>query len=177
MSVPRWIRSYAGPAVVSVLLIGAVVGGVQLRSGEDAAKASGCRADPAAIRAIRAEPILTQTPRLARLDDPVEGLTCGTPSSFGSVSRRLTAPPTGTDVAEFYAGLAGRTGWKPFEYSNYLYSATKETGGCPWWFLLRAEGDAYQLRVMYQPAGVPATDCAWATTEPIFLQATIPVGR
>ncbi|WIM93438.1 hypothetical protein ACTOB_005415 [Actinoplanes oblitus] len=177
MSVPKWIRVYAGPVVVSTLLVGAVLGGVYLRSGDDAAEASGCRADPAAVKAIRAEAILNQNPRLTRLDPVAEGLTCGSPGSFGSVSRRLTTPPTGTDVAKFYAGLAARSGWKPFEYSNYLYSATKETGGCPWWFLVRAEDDAYQLRVMYQPAGVPMSDCAWATTEPLLLQATIPIGK
>ncbi|BCJ39924.1 hypothetical protein GCM10010168_27830 [Actinoplanes ianthinogenes] len=181
MSAPKWIRVYAGPVLVSLVLVGAVAGAVYLPSDKDAAKADGCRADPAAIRAIRAEQILTQNPRLTRMDEAVEGLTCGSPSSFGSVSRRLTKPPTdtgsGAEVARYYAQLAQRSGWKPFEYSNYLYSATKETGGCPWWFLLRAEGDAYQLRVMYQPAGVPASDCAWAVDEPIFLQATIPIGK
>jgi hypothetical protein len=177
VSVPKWIRVSAGPVLVSALLVGAVLGGFIMSADQDVAEASGCRADPETVRAIRAAVILIEHPRLTRLDDVEESVTCGSPGSFGMVSRRLTEPPTGTDVGRFYAGLAERSGWKPFEFSSQPYSATKETGGCPWWFLVRAEGDAYRLRVLYQPLGVPADDCAWATGEPLFLQASIPIGR
>ena len=79
---------------------------------------------------------------------------------------------TRTEIRAYYADLAERSGWRPDPPVVGLYSATKPAAGCPWWFVVTTEKGGCGIRVYYQPVGVPADDCAWASGKPILIPLT-----
>ncbi|MFF5288839.1 hypothetical protein [Paractinoplanes globisporus] len=175
-----WAGRLAGPVLVSALLVTGVVYQVSHKDDRDDAMGA-CRGRPETVRAIRAEPVLNQPPRAGPLDEPVEAYSCNTAPpagdlisfvSNGAVSRRLTTSTSPADVRAYYADLARRSGWTPDDTKAGLYSATKPDGNCPWWFVLSAEKAGFEVSVYYQPIGVPADDCEWASGDPMLIPLT-----
>jgi hypothetical protein len=171
----RRIGVVAGPVLVGALLLGAVLYGT-LHKVEPAAQGA-CQRRPETVNAISKEPLLNQHPRSARLGLETDSYSCDTapasgPLTFpsnGAVSRRLTTSLARADVRAYYSALAERSGWRPDPSPTGVYSATKPDAGCPWWFVVTAGPNGYGLQVYYQPIGVPADDCAWASGKPILL--------
>jgi hypothetical protein len=167
-----------GPVLVTGLLVAAVLYPIVHPAAPPAQGA--CRSRPETVRQIRAEPVLNQHPESARLSPAVEGFSCDTSSAGGPISfvsngvvgRRLTTSSNRAAIRAYYAGLAESTGWQPDQSAVGLYSATKPAGGCPLWFVVSADQDAYAIRVYYQPIGVPADDCAWASGAPLLIPLT-----
>jgi hypothetical protein len=174
----RRIGAFAGPVLVSGLLVLAVLSSM---SDQTVPAAQGaCRSRPETVSAIRKDPVLNRRPAAARLGESTEAYSCNTapPSgpigfvSNGVVSRRLTTSMTRTEIGAYYADLAGRAGWRPDPSAAGLYSATKPAGGCPWWFVVTSAKGGYAISVYYQPIGVPADDCEWASGKPILIPLT-----
>jgi hypothetical protein len=168
---------WIGPALVLGLLT-AAVGYPLLVAPPGPATVGNCTAKPDTIREIRKDPILTQHPDLTDLGKAdVESLSCGSTSgdgplqmlAAGVVGARLSGPPPGVDVPAFYTGLAKRSGWRPDTRVSGLFSATKPAPGCPWWFVLTADGDGYRARVYYLPDGAPADSCDWESGNAIVI--------
>lgn len=167
----RW----AGPIVLSVMLIAALLYPFLHRNEPAAQGACQRRAD--AVAQIRAEPVLTEHPRAMRLGVPSESYSCDSSASTGMisfvsngvVSRRLSGSLSRAEVRAYYAELAARSGWRPDEKPVGVYSATKPAGACPWWLVVTAEKNGYGVGVYYQPIGVPADDCEWASGRPMVI--------
>jgi hypothetical protein len=182
MSTPSRIARWGGPALVVGLLLAAVINPL-LVTKPGPASAGGCTAKPDTVRAVTADPMLTQHPASTDLEKAAEeSLNCGDSSSPGSsviqvlaagvIGARLSSPP-GINVSSFYSDLARRSGWQADERPTGLFSATKPTGDCPWWFVLnQAKDGGYHLRVYYQPDGAPADSCAWESGDAYLLPLT-----
>ncbi|MEV8508450.1 hypothetical protein AB0368_27010 [Actinoplanes sp. NPDC051475] len=168
----------AGPIVVSALFLWAVA----LAALDEPAPAaqSPCRGRPETVREIRKEAVFREHPAGSRLSEPVESYSCGSspsdsPVSFVNnavVARRLTTSKSAADIRAYYADLAARSGWRPAGFSAGVYSAIKPAGGCPWWFAVSTAKGGYGIRVYYQPVGVAADDCDWASGRPEIIPLT-----
>jgi hypothetical protein len=179
MPARRRIVTVIGPVLVSALLIGLVAHAILHKDPAGADAAGPCHSRPDAVSAIRRDPILNEHPAAGELGLAEESLSCDSspsdsPMRFianGLISRILTTSMTRSAVLDYYASLAARSGWHADPDPAGLYSATKPAGACPWWFELSAmkSGD-YVLRVYYQPSGVPATECDWASARPMLIQ-------
>ncbi|MFI7600130.1 hypothetical protein [Actinoplanes sp. NPDC049681] len=175
----RRVGAAAGPIVVSALFLWAVLHAAFAEP--TPAADSPCHGRPETVRAIRKEAVFTRSPAGSRLDEPVESYSCGSspadgPVSFvsnASVTRRLTTSMSEKDVRAYYADLAARSGWRPAGFSTGVYSAIKPAGGCPWWFAVTTAKGGYGIGIYYQPAGVAADDCEWASGRP----AIVPLSR
>jgi hypothetical protein len=174
-SLGQWVRLLVGPVVAGALFVAGV-----LYSAWYEPEPSDCRSRPETVSQIREEPVITRHPKSTRLSRPSEMVSCNTapddaPLSFvsnGVISRQLTTSMNPADVRAYYADLAERSGWRPDPFAAGLYSATKPAGDCPWWFVVTAEKDGYGIAVHFQPIGVPADDCAWASGRPMLLPLT-----
>jgi hypothetical protein len=174
----RAIGLVGGPILVSVMLLAAVLYPTWHQA--DSAAPGACRSRPEATSAIRADPMFNEHPKSAKLGMAIDSFSCNTsaPSgplgfvSNGALSRSLTTTLTGTQVRAFYAALADRSGWRADEDAAGLYSATKPAGACPLWFVVSARKDGYVLSFYYQPIGVPADDCEWASGSPMLIPLT-----
>src|SRR4051812_554860 len=169
-----WLRTLAGPILVTVLLIGAVA--YPLLNKTAPADEGPCRRRPETVAALRAEAVFTQHPTSAQLGIAGESFSCADSSpsasvltfiSSGVVSRRLTTSLTPAQVRAYYADLAERSGWQTEKSPVGLYSATKPAGDCPWWFVVAAGKHSYNIMLHYQPIG--ATDCEWKTGRPLIV--------
>ncbi|WP_436530880.1 hypothetical protein [Actinoplanes sp. HUAS TT8] len=165
MGVPRWIRVGAGPALVSALILGGLLGARYLPekkpSGPEAI--GECRIKPDSVRDIRAEKVLLEAPRPDRFGDVDDSaLQCAGEVAMAAVSRPLTGSVAEQDVREFYAKLAEGSGWHARDDKNGIYAATKDVdGGCPWLFTVIPAQYGYQLQVVYLPSGVDDGKCSW----------------
>jgi hypothetical protein len=177
-SLLRRLGMLAGPILMSSLLLGIVL--YQTMHKDEPVDQGACGRRPETVAQIRKEPVLNQHPGSTRLGEPVDAVSCDAspangPISFvsnGVISRRQTTSMSQADVRAYYADLADRSGWRPDKSTVGLYSATKPAAGCPWWFVVTTEKGGYAARVYYQPAGVPADDCAWASGNSILLPLT-----
>lgn len=177
-SLLRRIGTVAGPIVVGALFVWSVA----LAALDDPPPAgqSPCHGRPVTVREIHKEAVFSQHPAGSRLSEPAESSSCGSspsdsPVSFVNnavVTRRLTTSMREAEVRAYYADLAARSGWRPAGFSTGVYSAIKPAGGCPWWFVVTTAKGGYGIRVYYQPVGVAADDCDWASGKPEIIPLT-----
>jgi hypothetical protein len=164
VSVPRWIRYSAGPVLVVGLVAYGLLGSryfpEKKRTGPEAI--GECRVRPDTVSDIRKEQVLLQAPppdRFSEVND--RGIQCTSPA-MASVIRPLTGVVTRAEVRDFYADLAGRSGWHAADRGDHVFSAIKDAdGGCPWWFVIEPATYGFDLRITYLPTGVSADECTW----------------
>ncbi|AEV85546.1 hypothetical protein ACWT_4524 [Actinoplanes sp. SE50] len=166
---PRALLTYGGPAVVVGLVAAAVGSALLVRDDRDRHPAE-CGPDPATVQAIGGESILRHHPEASHLNElSPDGYQCGD-SPMAAVSRSLIGPLSRSEVVRYYGRLAEASGWRRFDGSRQIYSASKTTaGGCPWWFVISPGQNEYHLQVFYLPAGIPQDRCVWKSQEPLLL--------
>lgn len=172
--------NWAGPILMAGVLVVGVVASYRAAHSDPAPRKLGsCTTVPETVLAISADPMLTRHPAGTGLGEVAEGmLTCNGGTGTGGlealaaaeVGARLSGSLPEAAVRAFYADLAQQSGWRADERPTGLFSATKPTGDCPWWFVLSSTRDrGYRVQVYYQPAGAYAASCGWADGDAILL--------
>ncbi|MFD0784957.1 hypothetical protein ACFQZ8_13710 [Micromonospora azadirachtae] len=122
-----------------------------------------CHPEPKTVAVLRQEPVMTQPPPGATLAAARETVSCGWDGSalpnLGMLDREVTGAGAVGNVSRFYADIARASGWRSFDRSSQVYSASKPDGtNCTWnlQVISTAEG-TYRVQITYTPRDLRPT--------------------